>query len=148
MPDTQGRTLVPDEAAWNSIRDRLSAMLDRLHQNERTDAITTLYVAVTSVLELHRPFRIYDECGHKHTAEDVEAGRAIDVTDVGYTCSEGLMYVICRECCADDRYQTEDCATNHDHGVVSGCWPCPTLRRITNALDADLAPTPAKEGEN
>jgi len=36
-----------------------------------------LKARIDKALELHTEFKIYDECGHKHTAEDVDAGRAI-----------------------------------------------------------------------
>jgi hypothetical protein len=42
------------------------------------------------------------------------------VDEVGLTCDEGLMYEICTSCCLQDGwaegYQTEECATRHEHG--------------------------------
>jgi hypothetical protein len=78
---------------------------------------------------LHQPFGIYTECGHDHVEEDFEAGRCIEVDLVGLTCEEGLMYRICKHCCTDDahfeQYQTEHCATAHDHGA--GVPICQTM---------------------
>jgi hypothetical protein len=72
--------------------------------------------ALERVRALHSEWRIYDECGHKHTDEDVTAGRAKHVNDVGTVCEDGLMYVVCRHCCTDDGgYQIEDCLY-HAHG--------------------------------
>lgn len=85
--------------------------------------------ATARVRELHRAFRIYDDCGHEHTLEDVEAGRAKNVTEVGYVCEVGYQFDICSECCTDGEYQTEGCATDHDRP----CYPCPTIA----VLDAE-----------
>lgn len=70
---------------------------------------------IARIRSLHRPYKIYDACDHKHTDEDRAAGRAVAVEDVGLTCEDGLMYVVCRECCTDGGYQTEVCATEHQH---------------------------------
>ena len=40
---------------------------------------------VARVEALHSPFRIYDECDHRHPDEDVAAGRAVDIPEIGYT---------------------------------------------------------------
>ena len=65
--------------------------------------------------DLHKPFKIYQECGHDHN--EVEGVGLVVVEDVGEVCEEGYMYSICRECCCGGAdYQSEDCASYHDHG--------------------------------
>lgn len=96
---------------------------------------------LAKVEALHAPYRIYDECGHEHTDEDYEAGRCVEAAEIGYVCDEGLLYVICRECCCDydgfNYWQTETCANGHDdHTTVVGPSLCPT-----RALIADLGRT-------
>lgn len=83
--------------------------------------------ALRAVLDLHKPFRIYDECGHNHA--EGEAG-VIEVEEIGLVCEDGYQYSICGECCADDVYQKEECGSDHHHP----CYPCPTVRAITSVL--------------
>ena len=72
------------------------------------------------VRELHSPYKIYDECGHRHTATDKGVQ---DVTHVGLACEDGYMYTVCRHCCTDAMDdQTEECVSEHDHGKSV----CPT----------------------
>ena len=76
--------------------------------------MTSLHASLEA---LHAPWRVYDECDHEHTDEDILAGKAYNIPEIGYTCD--LMYVICRECCTDGpsgyEEQTEGCATYHTH---------------------------------
>jgi len=66
------------------------------------------------VRAVHRPFAIYDHCGHDHNPED--AG-VIDVDSVGLVCGYGKVYDICASCCSDDgESQSEHCLV-HDHGL-------------------------------
>ena len=88
--------------------------------------VRRLQAAVERVRALHVPFRIYDEC----ECEDTTTPGHVDIEEVGITCN--LLYVACRECCTsgvDIRYQTEDCACDHDHRDAY----CPTIA----ALDGD-----------
>lgn len=75
--------------------------------------------ALDRVRELHRPFRIYDECGHQHALNDDgnPPDGVVEIEEVGLTCADGLMYSICWTCCTDGYlgYQREDCL-NHAHG--------------------------------
>jgi hypothetical protein len=72
---------------------------------------------ITELRELHRPFGIYDECGHDHTEEQLEAGDCLEIDEVGLTCEDGLMYQVCEHCCIKEWFgQTEDCASDHKHG--------------------------------
>lgn len=88
--------------------------------------------ALSAVVALHGEFRIFDECGHEHTEEDVKAGRAFNVSEVGYVCEDGYRYSICRECCRDGDYQTEDCATYHKHTADGP--QCRTVHAVAEKL--------------
>lgn len=80
------------------------------------DEASRLRVLVSDLKDLHRPFPIYDECGHTHTQEEYKANDSIVYIDyIGYTCN--VIYHICSECCCEgtDREQSEGCLA-HDHG--------------------------------
>ena len=88
--------------------------------------------ALKPIRALHRPWTLWDECGHAVEGDPYEIGNAHPdgrhhyVSEVGWSCErEG---VICAECCVDDIYQSEDCANYHDHGP--GRAICPTARLI------------------
>ena len=67
--------------------------------------------ALAAVLRLHRPWKLYTDCGHKHVFGD----GSVEIEDIGLTCE--VMYDICLECCTDGGdYQSENCASNHAHG--------------------------------
>ncbi len=105
------RTPMPDA---DKVTAELAAIRDRF--------------AVEAVLALHSEFRIYDECGHEHSQEEVDAGTAVNCDGADFvTCRDGYAYSVCRACCTDGWSQTEECASHHDHD----CWPCPTYRAIT-----------------
>ena len=69
---------------------------------------------IARVAAIHRPYGIYEECGHDH--EPDEPG-VTEVDDVGLVCAEGKMYDICGSCCAHDFEggQDAECAENHAH---------------------------------
>ena len=83
-----------------------------------------LAAAVERVRALHRPVGIYDEC---ECSDEAKAEGHEDVEDVGLTCNR--MYTVCAECCRDDVYQTEDCASYHDH-KPDEAHHCPTIRAL------------------
>lgn len=83
------------------------------------------------IRELHKPFGVYDNCGHDHNDAELADEICLRVDDVGLTCDEGLMYEICRECCTNGDYQTEECGTNHRH--VKGKPICPTIAALDGA---------------
>lgn len=83
---------------------------------------------IDAALHLHRDFKIYDECGHNHTDVDVVSGVAFEMPEVGYVCEQGVQYVVCRACCTEDGYQTEQCVSTHTHGA--GDPSCATRIRI------------------
>lgn len=93
--------------------------------------VSRLLTAVRAVLDLHQPFGIYDDCGHEHTTQEVIEGDAID-TGLFYACPNSLMYRICTECCTVGMEQTENCASEHDHGP--GKPFCRTHDAIAKAL--------------
>lgn len=63
------------------------------------------------LLDLHKPYGIWEECEHNHDGAD---GAARYIDDVGLTCNK--VYDICRECCSDGDGQNEACADGHNHG--------------------------------
>lgn len=102
-----------------------------------------LIAALADVRNLHSEFRIFDECGHRHTLAEVDAEEAGAISiglqnfdSVGLVCEEGYAYSICQECCTGGgrEYQTETCAG--DHATNRACWPCPTRRAADGEPDA------------
>jgi hypothetical protein len=113
-------------APWSGLADAA------LNVARERDA---LHARNTAALALHTEFKIYDGCDHEHTAEDVDAGRAINVYDVGYTCSDGYEYSICRHCCTGGSgFQSEECA-----GHSRPCWPCATVAALQGDQPAALS---------
>ena len=114
---------VPDAelivAAVNALPDLLDAAAER-------DALAT---KVERVRALHRAVGIYDECD----CDDADPATHLDVDEVGLTCN--LMYRVCAECCRDNMYQTEGCASYHAHRLDED-YHCPTIR----ALDEEPQP--------
>ena len=101
-------------------------------------AARRLLAAVEAVLAHHSEFRIYDECDHEHSQEEVDAGTAVDCPGADFvTCRDGYAYSVCRACCTGGWSQMEECASDHDHG---DCWPCPTCWAITTALLGEGSP--------
>jgi hypothetical protein len=90
------------------------------------DPLAVLTADLQPLLDLHRPFGIYEDCGHRHSEGD-EGVTCID--DIGLTCAAKL-YDICAECCRDGDYQSEACA-DHQHAL---CWPCPTVVALPAGL--------------
>jgi len=88
-----------------------------------------LAAKVERVRALHRAVGIYDECD----CDAPDPATHLDVDDVGLTCN--LMYRVCAECCRDDVYQTEGCASYHAHRLDED-YHCPTIR----ALDEEPQP--------
>lgn len=96
--------------------------------------VPRLLAVADVVLKLHRQHRLYDECGHEHTEDEVRAGLAADAGEF-LACEDGFERVVCRHCCASDgNGQTEDCAVDH---LADECWPCLTVQVITRALNAE-----------
>lgn len=89
--------------------------------------VTALERKVVRVLELHSPFKIYDECGHEH--EETEKG-VTNVIEIGPVCQDGYMYTVCRHCCTNvGGFQTEECVSAHDHSTSI----CETRRALEPA---------------
>jgi hypothetical protein len=87
---------------------------------------------------LHSLWRVYDECDHEHTDEDVAAGVAQDIQEVGYTCNQTA--VICSLCCTSGppgwRDQSEECATYHEH-TLDPATRCATVRLLAEERARD-----------
>lgn len=91
-----------------------------------------------SVHQHHRPYGIYDECGHTH--QEGEAGtQAVD--DVGIVCEAGLQYQVCFACHTDD-------GEVHERTPEENAWPCDVevvwqalaeARRVKREAEAKLA---------
>ena len=101
----------------------LLALLDAAGERD------ALAAKVERVRALHRAFGIYDECD----CDDPDPATHLDVDDVGLTCN--LMYRVCAECCLDDVYQTEGCASYHAHRLDED-YHCPTIRALDEEADA------------
>lgn len=76
--------------------------------------VASIYDKLDRIRDLHKPFYIYDECGHKHQEGDEGV---TDVDDVGLVCKDGLIYAVCSACCLEYGRQTETCAGGHKHGT-------------------------------
>ena len=117
--------------------DLAQRVLRRLAADDRTVAM-----AVRAVMELHCPYRIYDDCGHQphDYAEDGSIpADLVELEGIGLVCEKGYLYSICRECCADvvepHVFQRAVCNDHHEHlDPATACWPCPTVRAIGTAL--------------
>ncbi len=134
-----GRVTIDGSTAITDAEHRALACL--LGQNNCEDGespegrLADAEQRIQKVRDLHQPFRIYDECTHRHGVED--DGRLPDgvqlVASVGLVCEDAFMYEICRECCTDGgEYQTEQCA-EHFHKGAAACYPCPTLAALDGA---------------
>lgn len=81
--------------------------------------------ALGRVKALHRPWGIYDECGHDHGPaddEDTPPPGLHDIPDVGRVCDAGLLYTICYECDTDEGECRED--------SEAGEYPCATIKAL------------------
>lgn len=91
--------------------------------------------ALAPVRELHKPVPVYgDDCEHEIDLDPYGGckfehpdGKHHYVEEIGWTCDHS--YDICKECCTDDGYQSEECATHHNHGFGPGLI-CATARLI------------------
>ena len=116
-----------NEMAWDGWTVAISeAAEDLLDAAAERDALAA---KVERVRALHRAFGIYDECD----CDAPDPATHLDVDYVGLTCN--LMYRVCAECCWDDVYQTEGCASYHAHRLDED-YHCPTIR----ALDEEPQP--------
>ena len=125
--DERGQTA--DMCALVAAADRLAHMREardnsRAEVERLTDERDALAAAVARVRALHRPVGIYDEC---ECSDEAKAEGHEDVEDIGLTCNR--IYTVCAECCRDDVYQTEDCASYHDH-KPDEAHHCPTIRAL------------------
>ena len=120
-----GSTLAHNDArAIVAAVNALPALLDAAAERD------ALAAKVERVRALHRAVGIYDECD----CDTPDPATHLDVDDVGLTCN--LTYRVCAECCRDDVYQTEGCASYHAHRLDED-YHCPTIR----ALDEEPQPS-------
>ena len=82
------------------------------------DRIRRFAGVIEAVQQLHRPFRIYEECDHgfllPEHGDDVVLIECEDFT----TCEDGYAYSVCAECCCDsygEELRTEYCVVAHEH---------------------------------
>lgn len=103
--------------------------------------------ALLRLIEWHKPFRIFKECGHDHEPDEegVMPVGVEDVQDVGFTCRDGYMYSICWACCCDGYGQPEHCVDGHDHHF--GGIYCLVIATIEQGL-ADLPPSSSVDEGN
>lgn len=86
-----------------------------------------LDVAIAAA-EVHKPFGIYEECGHDHDEQEIDGDSGVIVVealDKPYTCNEGLLYRVCEACHTDSGEVRED--------TGDGLWPCSTYKRMEAA---------------
>lgn len=102
--------------------------------SDALEDIPVLLDRIAAVRSIHREFRIYRECGHEHTDDDLGKPGVIELDDVGVVCQAGSLYSICAACCTDGEFQREDCADDHPHDDAP-CWPCPTLAALDGIQD-------------
>ena len=118
-------TLAHDDArVLIAAVNALPALLDAAAERD------ALAAKLDAVRALHRPVGIYDEC---ECSDEAKAEGHEDVEDIGLTCNR--MYTVCAECCRDDVYQTEDCASYHDH-KPDEAHHCPTARALDGGAES------------
>ena len=110
----------------NEIEDNLSGTSPWVSKHD----VRTLVAALQAVLDLHRPFTIWDECDCTPEQKGDEATH-VEVDEVGRTCNR--LYIVCEECCTGPYGQMEHCADDHDH-TLNPVDRCPTVRAIEEAL--------------
>ncbi|MFO7275213.1 MAG: hypothetical protein DIU55_010110 [Bacillota bacterium] len=119
IADAEPEPLSPDELAGRdctSVYRALEAERDRLRR------------MVEAVRDVHRPYPVYELCGHD---EDDDECDPIQLDDGTWTCGP-LVAVVCSACCIDVRgQQTDECAEDHDHG--DGLPLCPTIAALSEA---------------
>lgn len=125
--------MTPQERAERIAQLRELVKRNQHHPDVRwlLDELAAADAREVKIRELHRPYAIYDECGHDHTLDDPQQPNVVNVNDIGLTCAK--MYDICRHCCCEDIYQAERCL-EHNHG--SGKPICET-RAILDGDSSD-----------
>lgn len=100
------REVREDEARTNTRMNLAS--FDDGYAACKSDALAALAAAG------HTRYGIYDECECPDEVREQE-GHLIYLEEFA-GCEKSLVYWGCRECCTDDGYHSEACATYHDHG--------------------------------
>ena len=101
-------------------------------------ALQKANATIARVAAIHRPYGIYEECGHDH--EPDEPG-VTEVDDVGLVCAEGKLYDICGSCCAHDFEggQNLECAENHVHAKGEAICDTFSALHAASALKEGIA---------
>lgn len=125
-PDAEFIAAARTDVPWliGQVRFLLGELAAAVADNEKKDA------ALRAVLDLHRPFTIWDECDCTPEQKDDEHTHT-EVDEVGRTCNR--LYIVCKECCTGPYGQMEHCADGHDH-TLNPVDRCPTVRAIEEAL--------------
>ena len=121
----------------------IQALRERWHRTrERFDGWTAdierlllyadqLRAKLAAVEEIHAPYGLYDECGHGNddgplvpidTREAHGGNEPIEVEEIGWTCEDGKLQTVCRECHTVDG--------EADEYTSDGSYPCATLKAL------------------
>lgn len=113
---------IAQRAQCADVHRLLDAYLTLLAERDR------LREQVAAVRGLHRPFGVYEPCGHE---DEDDCTDPIQLSDGTWTCGP-LLYAICESCCLDPGDQrTEDCEENHEHGPGQPhCWTIAEMDRV------------------
>ena len=112
------------------------AVLDLAHEDETVTVCTipdnkaaTLARAVIAVSELHRPIRVYDDCGDPECLND-----HVWIADT-VACEDSAIGWACARCCYYGEHPLE-CADHHgDHKGVPQVRACATRAALNGELD-------------
>jgi hypothetical protein len=121
-----------DTAPTSEDLDKAADLLTEEDGYEPTQwAVAVLFARLRAVREIHKPFGIYDVCGHEHTQAELDdpASPVVEVDGVGLSCADGMLYRVCSACCLEpgwaEGFQLEHCAARHRHTVDGPV--CPTV---------------------
>jgi len=90
---------------------------------------------IQRIKALHRPYDVYEACGHNHALNDPLAQH---IPELGMVCDQGIVLTICNHCCVDAEVGQRDvCAADHKH--LDSYSLCPTLA-IIDGRDAPWRP--------
>mgnify|MGYP001241604463 CR=1 FL=1 len=123
LADAEPEPLSPDELRELAGRDCTSVY--RALEAER-DRLRRL---VEAVRDVHRPYPVYELCGHDE--DDDECVDPVELDDGTWTCGP-LVAVVCSACCIDSRgWPTDECEEDHEHG--DNLPLCPTIAALSEA---------------
>ena len=126
-PDELRELAARDCASVYRLLDVYTAALERVRalEGERD----RLRRQVEAVRDVHRPYPVYELCGHDE--DDDECVDPVELDDGTWTCGP-LVAVVCSACCIDSRgWPTDECEEDHEHGRDLPL--CPTLAALEGA---------------